>query len=241
MKSILLNVEEENRLLKEHIKVLEEGGDCAEITETFWNIHNKEMEEERQRHIEKYKILEKDHRQVFEEKEIYELCFHTFAHLDMIYENKGIDGIIHQIGEDIKKRWSGENQKKKYYHIKEGKRVPYVFHKLYPIALTMAFKLARDTHNIEVPLDYDGNLEFYDEQEALELIRGLLENHNNTYHNLNGDINFVINYDDDDDISELIDAIDNEIEGTEIDYHYPPNLNEGGNKLYIFTGLDKFV
>jgi len=223
----LISAIEEIRLLKEHIKVLEEGGDCAEITETFWNIHNKDLEDERQEHIKKIKKLEETHKEVFDEREIWELCFHTFGHIDMIMDDEGLSGIIRCVEDDIEKRWH------KHPDSNSGK-VDSLFNKLYPIALTMAFRLARNIHNIDVPLDYDGTIDIYDEEGAKEHLIRIIEDYNYELEDEEPHINFL----DCDEVCDYIEAINDVCGETERDYHYLPSVNEEGKNLLILIGLD---
>ena len=106
LKTELANKMEHIERLEAHIKNLEENSDTADITESFWEIHNGEMEQMKLDYIKKTDEMEEEHKKIFDEKEVYELCYQTFGHIDIIYAEDGIEGVIRCVKEDIEKRWS---------------------------------------------------------------------------------------------------------------------------------------
>jgi len=237
----LASAKDHIKRLEEHIKTLEEGGDCADVTETFWNIHNNEVYEMEKKHKKEIKALirqmnnnDKANKKIVDEKECYELCFETFSNVDKIMEEEDIGYLINEIKEDIEKRWTmnGRHWSQSYYI--DDTNIPHTFNILFPLALKIALNLYRNKSGIyDIPIDYNGDLEYYDEEGAYNHISELIDDYNE-------DNNEIIYYDEEEhpEATDLIELIDENLDYNERQLIYLPSVSQNGKRMIILMNLD---
>ena len=237
----LASAKDHIKRLEEHIKTLEEGGDCADVTETFWNIHNNEVYEMEKKHKKEIKALTgeinkkiKENKKVDDENECYELCLETFANVRETMNEEGIRYLINLIKEDIDKRWkmNGSYWSQSYYL---ERNIPHTFNILFPLALKMALNIYRNEEgDWDIPIDHNGDLEYYDEEGAYNHIKELIDEYNDESNEE------IIRYNEEEhpEAKDLIELIEETIEYNERDLIYLPSVSQNGKRMIILMNLD---